>query len=166
MILPFSQFFDKEKQKPTFFMEKIYRLMLWNSDEIKSFANVIKSDISRTVFFDKEISFNSQPKIHTISADFKNRWQVGRKIHAVYNNRQKNQFQFAPTFTVKGIQTIEIKWIMPPCQITVKIDNKLLSLKDIQRLAINDGFENLGEFTSWFNTDFKGKIIHFTDFIY
>lgn len=30
----------------------------------------------------------------------------------------------------------------------------------------NDGFENLFDFFEWFNEDFKGKIIHFTDLRY
>ena len=34
------------------------------------------------------------------------------------------------------------------------------------QLAINDGFESLKHFFEYFNEDFEGKIIHWTDLKY
>jgi len=36
----------------------------------------------------------------------------------------------------------------------------------LKTLARNDGFESVDDFFKWFNADFQGKIIHWTDFKY
>lgn len=45
----------------------------------------------------------------------------------------------------------------------VFVDGKMLNKKQINELAINDGFKNDEELFKWFNCDFTGKIIHWTD---
>ena len=175
MILPFKQFFDKEKQKPTFFAEKIWiagRKELLYDVEFKTYSGAF--NFSPTANFKlsvNQINIISQeklnPKIHTIRQDLKNRWKADNKIHPVYNNRTKNQFQFAPTFQCKGIQTIEIKHHGTSKEISrIIVDGRDLLLTEIYTLALNDGFDNVMDFFKWFDTDFKGKIIHFTDFNY
>jgi len=142
MILPFSQYFDKEKKKPTFFAGKINACLL-NDESIV-------------------------PKLHTIRFDIKDRWKQGNKIHAVYNNRSKSQYQITPVFLCKGVQKIKItytafedmKWPL------ILIDGVPIRAKKIEMLAINDGFDSAADFLAWFNTDFEGKIIHFTDLRY
>ena len=68
MILPFSQFFDKEKQKPTYFAEKIwsndfiYVNHIWYKDNKYKQSSLIYSKI-----------MDCKPKIHTIRKDEKNR---------------------------------------------------------------------------------------------
>jgi hypothetical protein len=58
---------------------------------------------------------------------------------------------------------------------TYKVDNKTYQIvvdgnclnKNIsEQLAINDGFETVEHFFRWFNEDFSGKIIHWTDLRY
>jgi predicted nucleotide-binding protein (sugar kinase/HSP70/actin superfamily) len=74
-------------------------------------------------------------------------------------------------------QSIEIK-IGPLNKIEVLIDGNLFyrqteeaitnifHKKRMNKLAINDGFEDMHQFFKWFDTDFKGKIIHWTDLRY
>ena len=60
-------------------------------------------------------------------------------------------------------------------QIGVWIDDEIKFSRDgilfngidfMNRLARNDGFKNYNEFFEWFNTDFEGKIIHWTNLRY
>ena len=46
---------------------------------------------------------------------------------------------------------------------TIKVDNKELSKVDIKRLSKNDGFDSIEDFWSFFNQDYQGMIIHWTD---
>ena len=46
------------------------------------------------------------------------------------------------------------------------IDNIVLTNKQIEQLAKNDGFDSVQDFFNWFNEDFNGRIIHWTDFKY
>jgi len=102
-------------------------------------------------------------KIHTIREDKTNRWYKGRLIHFWAGNPRnvKNHpYQFKEG-KCKSTQKIEIK---NKC---IYIDNreKLLSDK-VKLLAIQDGFDSVNEFFEWFNKDFTGKIIHWTNFKY
>lgn len=116
------------------------------------------------------------PKITTIREDASNRWRAGMDIHMVINNRTKNRFQFAPVMKCKRVQAIEIKQMlmtMSAYSITVdekifvvEVDGKRLNRFDIEVLAINDGFDSVEDFFSYFNKDFTGKIIHWTNLKY
>lgn len=162
MILPFKKFFDKEKKKPTYFAEKIMRMAALNIGihEIHEFYNKNRYP------FNKKIFNNSSQKIHTIREDKKNRWKAGNKIHAVYNNRQKNQFQFAPTFECVSIQRISIKYPTQNSYPFVWIETIPCGSNTVKKIALNDGFDTVADFFSYFNNDFEGKIIHFTNFRY
>jgi len=48
----------------------------------------------------------------------------------------------------------------------VVINEKMLGTEEIERLAINDGFDNVNQFFSWFGWEFEGVIIHWTDINY
>jgi len=158
MILPFSQKF--KNGEATHFLEKIWKNEeLWTEEEAIEFSNKAGS-----LGFDDWFLETVKPKIHTIRADAKNRWKAGMKIHAVFNNRTKDMYQFCPTFVCTGVQTIEIKSM--GVNRYVKIDGKLISWVKLKILASNDGFENVSDFFEYFYVDFKGKIIHFTDFRY
>lgn len=108
----------------------------------------------------------SGTKIHSIREDKPDRWKEGNTIHFATGVRTKKYDNFK-TDTCKGTQDIEINWKSNYIDDTVvKIDGKALNLSQKQRLAWNDGFVNLFEFYAWFSSDFKGKIIHWTDFKY
>ena len=81
------------------------------------------------------------------------------------------------------VQKIEIKWFDDGKikQVSVFIDGKiygtvcynfgvnvteLYKRKKLDLLAQNDGFETIEEFFAYFNEDFKGKMIHWTDLKY
>jgi hypothetical protein len=108
-----------------------------------------------------------KPKLHTIRRDKKGRWKSGMKIHFYINSRTKNMFRFAPIIPVASIQKIKIE--CPTEYLNdqkIYIDGKLLTTEEMQQLAWNDGFENLAAFQLWFNTDFEGIIIHWTNLKY
>ena len=125
-----------------------------------------------TEFFGKEWDKpdRTTPKLHTIRRDEHNRWKPGMKIHPVINNRTPDRFQFAPVIECKSVQRIEIKWSHDwedtplGVQVLVFIDGELFS--DLDKLAINDGFPSVEAFFQYFNTDFKGNLIHWTDLKY
>ena len=103
-------------------------------------------------------------KIHTIREDIHNRWRAGMKIHMATGVRTKKYNQFAEQ-TCKSIQHIVIIHLHDYDPI-IRIDERQLSIDEIQQLAWNDGFENIAEFFLWFHSDFKGKIIHWTNLTY
>jgi hypothetical protein len=103
-------------------------------------------------------------KIHSIRTDEKNRWKPLILIHFATGVRTKNYNQFKLD-TCKSVQTIEIIYYKNYFPI-VKIDNRKLKFNEIIILAKNDGFNSLSDFFEWFNSDYKGKIIHWTDFKY
>lgn len=113
------------------------------------------------------------PKLHTIRHDPQNRWKPGTNIHFVINNRTKKRFQFAPVIPCMSIQKIEIKYESD--WKAVFIDDWLFyeenELYYTQReamntFALNDGFPTVDAFFSYFNQNFNGKLIHFTDLKY
>lgn len=128
------------------------------------------------------------PKLHTIREDKTNRWKAGMMIDFFINARTKNMFRFAPRVPVISIQKINIyrrddlpaslhigeKYIVDfPFEgeiyqlvYMIKIDDKWLSYDQIKELAKNDGFDTPEDFFAWFNKDFSGKIIHWTDLKY
>ena len=172
MILPFSTQLNK---KPTYFPEKILSGLLKEFDKknqqfqstpefIYDYGNFVGYNSVDAILenVDKKV-----PKLHTIREDKNNRWRVGTKIDFFINARQKNMYRFAPVLPVVSIQKIQIihaEFINDI--IIIMIDNRKLNLSETQQLAWNDGFENLYEFILFFNKDFEGKIIHWTNYIY
>ena len=107
---------------------------------------------------------NFNPKHHTIRTDPHNRWKPGTKIHMVLWNRTAKRFQFVPVLEVKSVQEIEI---VNKDLRGVRINKeKWLMADEIQRLALNDGFDSMDDFFAYFHKDFEGKIIHWTDLTY
>ncbi|WP_433863184.1 hypothetical protein [Sphingobacterium thalpophilum] len=106
-----------------------------------------------------------KPKLHTIRHDEGERWKPGIDIHFVINSRTKSRFQFAPVIPVVSVQTIEIKHAFPHRYVFV--DGRYLSSwKEMNQLALNDGFESMDDFFKYFNEDFKGRLIHWTNLSY
>jgi hypothetical protein len=117
-------------------------------------------------------------KLHSIRAG--KRWKPGDTIHFAINPRSKNYFQFAPAIEVVSVQDIEIEWYKQ--QPIVVIDgghfyNPIVGIdKGIIQLAKNDGFASVIQigninlsadaFFQWFNKDFTGQIVHWTDLRY
>lgn len=129
-------------------------------------------------------------KIHTIREDKNDRWKVGTKIQMASGVRTKNYEQFAEAVVTK-ILHIDIKWNLcnngeksplkndPSRFPTVTIANTLCDhyyfeqfselifcekyLHQMALFAHNDGFNSVDDFFAWFNTDFTGKIIFWSN---
>ena len=191
MILPFS---TKINDKPTLFPEKIItglnhaQIINWDhTEELFQTKIISKKGTCHKIEFDKSIITN--PKLHTIRQDKNDRWQVGTKIDFYINCRQKSMFCFAPVLPVVSTQKVELIYkanikeltclgITYDRTCTIRIDNKFYgdayllsdyvvsSSYNLTAFAQNDGFDNLEDFFNYFDKDFTGKIIHWTDFKY
>ena len=181
MILGFS---TQIKGKPTCFVEKIWDGLIIksisDSEEMWEYENRYKNEFSEWIDFnDANIS-----KLHTIREDPKDRWKVGNKIDFFINVRTKKMFRFAPVLPVVSTQKVEITWIgfsnlksngdsiYNIYRPLVRVDGKNICTVDyihnerMLQLAQNDGFDTIDDFFAYFNEDFTGKIIHWTDLKY
>ena len=129
-------------------------------------------------------------KIHTIREDKHNRWKAGNTIHFATGIRTKNyrQFDIGVCYSVQTIvmvnhgnhiyckiQTGENRYIHNDCVEYENIKWYEHHLKQqvggglLGDLCKNDGL-SWEDFKNWFipkeGDKFKGKIIHWTDFIY
>lgn len=149
---------------PTYFMEKIIAGQLLLEDELDYDSDRMLEAIlygEKYYGLRDPADFISIPKLHTIREDKSDRWKEGNKIHFVINNRTKDRFQFAPVMRCTGVQKIEIKNYGD--MVHVFIDGKWMKIEDIIELALNDGFDSVEDFFKWFDKDFTGKIIHWTN---
>ena len=107
-------------------------------------------------------------KKHTIRKDKNDRWKPGMKIHFATGARTRLYHQFYEGFC-KSTQRMRILWDNISLNgefVSILVDGRLIDLDEVETLAINDGFEDVSEFLNWFNEDFEGKIIHWTDLRY
>lgn len=161
--------------KPTYFVDKIWQSIHSNfRTDSESKYSVPRYPKEYYLSIEKGLitMYKRDPKKHTIREDKKNLWKAGNNIHFVIGNRTKNRFQFAPVIPCKSTQRIQIFWSNTSfCDVFV--DSKKLGRFDpvglehyqyekLKELAINDGFDSVEDFFSWFNKDFTGKIIHWT----
>lgn len=179
MILPFS---TQLNGKPTYFVEKIHSGLAQNDLCTMRDFDLFTED------FDISVLAECNPKLHTIREDKNDRWTVGNKIHFFINCRQPDMFLFAPVLPVVRVQKVEIVWYNKKFinnEVEIYIDssfyaiayfkNEIISYIDnhvfsdenkLKELAQNDGFDTVEAFFEYFNEDFKGKIIHWTDLKY
>lgn len=87
------------------------------------------------------------PKKLTIRDDPNNRWTPGRKIHFATGVRTKNYHCFAEG-ECKEVKTIVFEVGIPPV-LQVYIDGKKLSAEEWNQLALDDGFDSLGDFNKF-----------------
>lgn len=172
MILPFS---TQINGKPTYFVEKIHK-----SFRIKEVN--LQAGIDPSIHYTKDYNFVAKDKlpakIHTIREDKKDRWKPGTMIDFFINTRTKDMFRFAPRIPVVGVQVIKIKYYYQSDDYNKKVDvyvdhcflgqyyfNKVNpnGEEELIELAQNDGFKTVEDFFEYFNEDFTGKIIHWTD---
>ncbi len=171
MILPFS---TKMNDKPTYFVEKIWQSLnhfqLVNVEEFFKFSDQLETKKMIDIkYLDNQFGHKDKGKCHTIREDKNDRWKAGNKIDFFINCRQPDMFRFAPVLPVVSTQKVEIiydkifgKNIYPD----IRIDNTRLHPEKFETLAQNDGFDTIEDFFAYFNEDFKGKIIHWTDLRY
>lgn len=78
-------------------------------------------------------------------------------------------FRFAPVLPVVSVQEIEIvydKMFGKKLHPDVLIDGVRLHPMKLDELALKDGFDTVEDFLAYFDIDFKGKIIHWTELKY
>lgn len=183
MILSFKQVINKKKN---YFVRKIWLALLIIKDNVNqlSYKDFKEFHIDHLLklgsFFDAPKSFDDypiNPKLHTIRAG--NRWHAGMIIDFFINARTKKMFRFAPKIPCVSVQEINFEWqydkhcdekyisifIDGQCEINGYYSNVVL-LKWVHELAINDGFESAEDFLNYFNKDFTGQIIHWTNKTY
>ena len=188
MILPFS---TKINGKETNFVSKIWESLIPMFSEYPKGIPLFKYPKEYRDCVDKGLLswYKQKPKIHTIREDKNNRWKAGNKIDFFINARQKNMYRFAPVLPVVSIQKNEFIWkdntenltclgtsFDKTC--TIMIDDRFYgdayffngsvvsSSYTIPIFANNDGFDTPEELFAYFNKNFKGKIIHWTDLKY
>ena len=163
MTLGFSQ---EIKGVKNFFVKKIWKSLVLH--EISSGVFYVKYQNQHFAkflrYWDGSDTSGLKPKLHTIRQGV-GRWRAGMNIHMVINNRTANRFQFAPTIKCKSVQKIEIKWNSKHI-VTVYIDGKSIHADVLEVLAVNDGFNSLADFFAYFDKDFTGTLIHWTDLKY
>lgn len=163
MTLPFSIAWPKHMKdlagQPNYFPYKILEGLFLD--------DIIDYDFYQDFTNNKAIHKNLfvKPKFHTLRTDPKNRWKAGMPIHFVIHNRTKRRFQFAPITKCVSVQKIQIIRISDKNKVhsPVLIDNVVMNISTVLNIATNDGFPSLEAFFDYFNTDFEGKIIHWTD---
>jgi len=176
MNLAFSTTFTKKpktllSQSPTLFVPKILLGIeqLQPDNENLFFYKQDYIFLQRKLKKDYKLDVN-HPKIHTIRRDASNRWKTGNLIHFYIYTYTKNQFQFAPILKCVSTQKIDIVWHDADgfkCAIpNVYINNRWIVGEDLKQLALNDGFISVNDFFAYFNTDFTGKLIHWTNLKY
>ena len=77
--------------------------------------------------------------------------------HIVYPYHKERRCVLSNFCTATQMITIE------PSSRTIKVDGRELSKVDIERVSINDGFETMDDFWTFFNEPYQGMIIHWTD---
>lgn len=163
MVLGYSQKFPGGT--PTYFMEKI----LITKDYFM---------VKDRVYFYCPGAPDFAGKPHTIREDVHDRWRPGMKIDHVYGNRSKDRKVFMTNECV-SVQRISIQHNVPlivtdergnerqeGTQTLITVDGRVMNPETCNRIAINDGFDSLEHFFTWFKNDFYGKLIHWTKLRY
>lgn len=169
MTLSFSQHLNG---KPTYFPEKIIAgLDIVDVQKFVLFGILNQGTRPSDAAYEAGSCnpyFPHVPKLHTIREDKADRWKPGMDIHMVINNRTPNRYQFVPVVKCTAVQEIKIKWGIHLYDrvCAVFIDGKILGTEEMTKLALNDGFDSLDDFVTYFNTGFTGKIIHWTHLRY
>ena len=184
MILPFS---TQLNGKQTMFTNKIVKGMWEHHPTLMQELSLSRQLPEHYVFEDLTVFETSilKPKLHTIREDKNDRWKPGTKIDFFINCRQPSMFRFAPVLPVVSTQKIEIVYSggslnyasiyidgelflnnYNPHQVIKGVKSDDEKEEKIIKLAQNDGFDTIEDVLAYFNKDFKGKIIHWTDLRY
>lgn len=169
--------------QPNFFVPKIWKSLtkgVWMNandfiDKLKALSNEDQSKINDVL-----------PKLHTFRMDEGKSYEPGVEIRMNIYNPTGADFQFVPVVKLESIQKIEIIWTdsgsllgrsanvyIDGTKHIGKYDEKEKSFRDrvevgrsLEELAWNEGFDTVADFFSYYNTDCKLNIIHWTDLKY
>jgi hypothetical protein len=103
-------------------------------------------------------------KIHTIRTERKGnaKWREGMDIHFATGLRTPDYNQFA-SGVCTGIQEIRIKYAIGLDEPEIHINRTPIPPRLKRQVAENDGFDTFDQFLRWFDEDFEGLLIHWTD---
>ena len=178
MNLSFSTKYPARKKglagKPTNFIEKILlgmsRSGIWNGDNHDSFEKTMdeceEKGFLNVNYWNEIFDEISKLKIHTIRRDKECKWHKGNPIHFSTPIKKDESFQFAPVIECTGKERIKIVYWSSLPKPLVMIGDTVINMKAIEQLAFNDGFDSVEDFFNWFDSDFEGWIIHWTQFRY
>lgn len=188
MTLPYSHIFNSKIPviggQPTAFINRIWRGLIKNNIAHKSeyafyyqqWHEKFINDALHAHFDDVDLEIFDTVKIHTIREDKTDRWKPGNTIDAFFFSRRPHMFRIHPRIKCTSTQTIEIREMLSVATnianvynnkiYVVLVDGKSLTKEDVKKLALNDGFDSVKNFFHYFNDNFKGKIIHWTDLKY
>jgi len=111
-------------------------------------------------------------KPHTIRRG--TRWRVGMSIQFYQNARQKTMAKIRPNAVATVVQKIEVtrpeRFLGPPREPVILIDDRQLTPLECQELARRDGFDDLDELlrflSNGYGFPFTGQLIGWTDLRY
>lgn len=161
MQIAYQQTFPDNKPliagKPTHFVEKIVKHYM----KAEMFgANHLPFD------FDFRACAKALPKVHQILTDKENVFRPNSPIIHIIKGAHSAIAQFAPRAKVVSTQTIEISHLDDGDRYIWIDGSVLLNQRQMEMLAINEGFYSLADFFAYYNEDFKGKLVHWTDLKY
>jgi len=113
-----------------------------------------------------------KPKLHTIRPNKKGAWKPGVMIDFVFWSGRpywSRPVRFAPRLPVVSTQKIQIMYFENSPMVAIKDESgrmRILKKNEIEALAHNDGFDSVSQFFQWFDKDFFGSLIHWTDLKY
>lgn len=113
-------------------------------------------------------------KIHTMREDTHNRWHPGRDIQMATGVRTKNYNCFNnkdKCISTQKVQIIHERIFDTGDMVgrifnTILVDDRALSQSEKRLLALQDGFDSYEAFIAFFDRDWEGKLIHWTNFKY
>lgn len=166
MILPFSQKINGSKNYFVYFIwQGLIREKLSTYSECNKFQSAHIKRFKENFDAPEQELLNFEIfKRHTIRRNLTKRYKAGCLLHFTINTRTKNMFRFAPIIQCVSTQCIEIVYF--DSGPIVKVDNRILKCFEVRQLAKNDGFRGETEFFNYFNENFQGDIIHWTNLRY
>jgi hypothetical protein len=161
----FPEHIERIGGKPTNFKPKLWQGFaqldlnnLMEAEYLKYLLKLSKEDI--------DLIGHVGSKITTIRRDKENLYHPGTVIE-FYDDAGN---ELAPPMKCVSTQGIYIKWFSRygdwMGDTLTFVDSIALRGKEVELIAQNDGFDRVEDFFTYFNKDFKGKIIHWTNLKY
>ncbi len=104
-------------------------------------------------------------KIHTIRRDLDNVAVAGEELEMICDPDKGDPFEFYNDYC-RHTQDIRILYSSMYQYPYVSIDGKSLMRSQIEDLVTNEGFDGVDQFFKFFDKNYDGKIIHWTDYEY
>lgn len=192
MILGFKEFFDKEKTKPTHFREKILAGVgyVWSNElqkPVKLYQPLegptnVSQFIPKITTIRKGHRWKAGDLMHmAYGVRTKNYCQFNKGIPELERVKsvQDIKIKWRKTKFLNILERREVEiFVDDYLLIEACVGDRIVGSTHHYRhvrgafaygsltcdlIAVNDGFDNIHDFLSWFNKDFDGQIIHWTD---